>query len=383
MKPSRPHVSCYYFPNYHPGDERNTAFHGPGWSEWELVKAARPRFPGHRQPRVPLWGYENEADPAVMARKIDAAADHGIDSFLFDYYFYNDGTFLERCLREGFLGARNCGRIRFALMWANHDWLDIHPCSRGSRPLLYPGTVTPETFLANCRRMIELYFRHPAYWRIDGAPYFSIYHLEKLLESFGGIDAAKEMLDEFRRLVRAAGFPDLHLNLVVWGVPVLPGERKPADLPALVRQLGFDSVTSYVWIHHFSVGKRNEAPYFEAMESYFRHWERMVKEFECPYFPNVTVGWDSSPRTIGSEVWEPVGYPYMGILADSTPENFRTALARTRDRVLELGIPALNINCWNEWTEGSALEPDTEYAMAYLEAVRDVFGVAGERGGLR
>ena len=35
----------------------------------------------------------------------------------------------------------------------------------------------------------------------------------------------------------------------------------------------------------------------------------------------------------------------------------------------------LNINCWNEWTEGSYLEPDTVNGMKYLEAVRDVFGI--------
>jgi hypothetical protein len=34
----------------------------------------------------------------------------------------------------------------------------------------------------------------------------------------------------------------------------------------------------------------------------------------------------------------------------------------------------LNINCWNEWTEGSYLEPDTVHGMKYLEAVREVFG---------
>ena len=54
---------------------------GKGWNEWDLVKAATPRFPGHQQPKVPLWGHEDESDPKVMERKIAAAADHGIDVF--------------------------------------------------------------------------------------------------------------------------------------------------------------------------------------------------------------------------------------------------------------------------------------------------------------
>lgn len=97
---ARPQVACYYFPNYHV-DVRNQPVHGQGWSEWELVKAATPRWPGHSQPNLPLWGYTDEADPVQMGQKIAAAADHGIDAFIFDWYWYNDVPILQRALDEG------------------------------------------------------------------------------------------------------------------------------------------------------------------------------------------------------------------------------------------------------------------------------------------
>jgi hypothetical protein len=56
---------------------------------------------------------------------------------------YEDGPFLNRFLDEGFLEAGNAGDIRFALMWANHGWLEIHPLARGAAPkVLYPGRVS-------------------------------------------------------------------------------------------------------------------------------------------------------------------------------------------------------------------------------------------------
>jgi hypothetical protein len=66
-------------------DPHNEKIHGANWTEWNLLKDAKPRFPGHLQPNVPAWGYEMDNDPAVMAKKIDAAADNGVDHFIFDW----------------------------------------------------------------------------------------------------------------------------------------------------------------------------------------------------------------------------------------------------------------------------------------------------------
>ena len=186
----------------------------------------RPRFPGHQQPKVPLWGYEDESDPRVMKKKIDAAADHGIDAFIFDWYYYEDGPFLDRTVNEGFLKAKNNGRVKFAFMWANHDWIrNLFPYSKGDpQVVLYPGKVSPAGFERIADHLIKDYFRHPSYWRIEGKPYFSFYDLGKLLESFGSVPATRAALDAFRAKAVTAGLPGLHLNAVVWGQPILPSE---------------------------------------------------------------------------------------------------------------------------------------------------------------
>ncbi len=61
---------------------------------------------------------------------------------------------------------------------------------------------------------------------------------------------------------------------------------------------------------------------------------------------------------------------------NNTPERFREALEITKQRLLALpdAPKTLNLNRWNEWTEGSYLEPDTTQGMKCLEAVREVFG---------
>lgn len=369
-------VAVYYFPNYHP-DPRNAVWHGKGWTEWDLVKAATPRFPGHEQPKVPVWGYEDESKPEVMAKKIDAAADHGISTFLFDWYWYEDGPFLERALEEGFLKAENNNRLKFALMWANHDWCNIHPTLRAKRDnVLVPGAVSEKAFLEATDHMIETYFFHPSYWKVNGGLYVSFYELKTLIDGFGGVEKTREVLNGFRERTRQAGCGELHLNAVVFGIPILPGEEVLKDPNFLLKTLGFDSVTSYVWIHHQAMEDFPVTPYAKYRKKCLADYERFTNQYELPYYPNVTMGWDSSPRTIQTDVFDNLGYPFTPILGGNTPDEFEKALIDAK-AFLDKGLTEpkiLTINAWNEWTEGSYLEPDTVHGMRYLEAIKKVFG---------
>jgi hypothetical protein len=371
-------VGCYYFPNYHV-DPRNEKVHGPAWTEWQLIRHATSRFPGHQQPKVPVWGYEDESKPEVMEKKIDAAVDHGIDHFIFDWYHYEDGPYLERCLEQGFLKARNVDRIDFGLMWANHDWVNVHPMSRAfGKELLYPGKVSPKVFRFITDLIVDRYFSHPSYLKVEGCPYFSIYDLGQFVAIHGSVEATRKAIDAFRERVRSAGFPDLHFNAVVWGKPVLPGEKVIRDLPQLITALGFDSVTSYVWIHHVELDQTPFTPFQKVLEKYLQVWNRMEEQYDIPYFPNLTMGWDNSPRTLQSDIWEPLPEStFSNCIGGNTPEAFQEALEIYRKRLSQRDGPTLfSINAWNEWTEGSYIEPDQMTGMGYLEAIAKVFGAS-------
>lgn len=80
-------VAAFIWPAY-TGDELRTRIFWPkGIGEWEAVQNAKPSFDGHLWPRKPVWGYVNEADPAVMEMEIEQAASHGVNVFIYDFYW--------------------------------------------------------------------------------------------------------------------------------------------------------------------------------------------------------------------------------------------------------------------------------------------------------
>ena len=202
--------------------------------------------------------------------------------------------------------------------------------------------------------MIERYFKHPCYWAINGRPYFSIYELYRFVQGLGGPETAREALDHFRAKTQHAGFAGLHLNAVTWGVQILPGEQKIQNIRELLAVLGLDSVTSYVWIHHVKLPSFPVTPYAYALEKVRDYWSNVGSETGLPYFPNVTMGWDASPRTCQSDAFLNRSYPFMPTLGGNTPAAFEAAL-RAAKSYLDQNSSAqriLTLNAWNEWTEG-------------------------------
>lgn len=364
------HVAAYVWPSCH-YEERNAGILWPeGTGEWEVIRKGTPRFAGHYQPKVPLWGYEMDDDPLVMEKWIDAATEHGVNVFIFDWYWYDGGPFLESTVNNGFLKARNNEKMQFYLMWANHDvkknyW---NHYKYDSDSLLWSGSIDQENYEVVVDRVIGQYFHRSNYFKIAGKPVFSIFNFPKFVGDFNGLDGAKEALDYFREKVIQAGFPGLHLQIIAFGGneenPVLLwgdlGEGKSNS--ELCNYLGINSVTKYNWGQ--AEGLEDYVVWGEQAMKRRGNWDRAL---DIPYIPNVSIGWDDTPR-----------FPHKGqshvIHYNKSPESFAAYLRKALEYVEEHpDQPRLiTLFSWNEWVEGGYLLPDMRWDYGYLEAVQKV-----------
>jgi len=360
-------IAAFVWPSYHP-DDRAKIFWPMGIGEWETVMKDKPKAKSPDQPRYPLWGYINEADPYVAEMEINAAADHGVNVFIFDWYWYDGMPFLEGQLNDGYLKARNNARVKFYLMWANHDvnltW-DKRNAGLPNKGLIWKGGVSRAEFEVIGRRVIDKYFKHPAYYRVNGKPSFMIYELQTFINGLGGAAQAKEALDWFRTETVKAGFPGLDLQVTLrrsgTAVTGIAGDSIGTQAETL-KQFGFDGLTHYQFCHFTDINK----DYLDIMKDVTNEWGVLEKENTAPYYPHVSIGWDNNPRF---EMFR------GGIVKNNTPANFAKALsmAKAYADAHPNQAPLITINSWNEWTETSYLMPCTKYGYGYLEAVKKVF----------
>lgn len=324
-KPVRgPHeVGVYYFPGW------KTASH------WEPIRA----FPERR----PALGWYREGDPEVADWHIKWAVEHGITFFAYDWYWDRGRRQLEHALHDGYFKARYRGLLKFCLLWANHN---------------PPGSSS----LADCRAVtrywIEHYFRRPEHLTVAGQPVVIIFSPYRLRADLGAA-GVRPALDAMRAEARQAGLKGLWLVACVGGL----GEARQAA------QEGYDAVTAYNWPHLGMSGQGNWAPFATLIEGYHRQWQDLRQHSPLPLWPvPVSGGWDSRP-------WH--GEANL-VRFGRTPDLFGRHLEAARQFLAQApaptGLPsAILIEAWNEWGEGSYVEPHQEFGFGYLDAIREVF----------
>ena len=359
-------VAAYIWPAYTGKEPKTRIFWPEGNGEWETVRAAKTLYPEHKWPRVPLWGYVDEADPYIMEAQIEAAAAHGVNVFIYDWYWFDQEPFLEQCLDEGYLKARNNEKVKFFLMWANHtantlwDRRTAHLSAK-----IWDGAVDRRNFEIVVRRAIDDYFCKPSYYKIDGKPVYMLFHVPNFVRGLGGVQNALDALEYFREETKKAGYPGLELLVSLrdekYQNRMLDEETSILEF---IEKAGFSGGTHYNFFDYAPMNR----PYTELLEDVKKEWARLDRVLKIPFYPHVSLGWDNSLRYEGPHrKW---------ICYENTPENIQKGFQLAKDYVdthPNLPAPLVVVNSWNEWTEGSYMEPDDLNGYGYLEACKKVF----------
>lgn len=339
-------VLAYYLPQFHPFAENNEWW-GEGFTEWTNVTAAKPLFDDHYQPHLPAdFGFYDLRLDQVQRDQIALAKSYGVAGFCYYYYWFSGQTLMtlpiDRHVEQDL-------DIDFCLCWANESWSrrwdgsenDVLMAQRHS----YDSDVE---FIRSCLK----YFASPRYIKIDGAPVLQVYRISLMKNPTATIK-------RWREIVREAGFPDLHVSMVESFGLTDPGEY------------GCDSSCQFP--PHGVVGdKINEkveglAPDYSG--TIYDYAEIVRGELARPAAPHVRFraampAWDNTSRKGAAG----------NVFAGSSPALFETwmkhLVAEARNRLPE-GQRFVFVNAWNEWAEGTHLEPDRKYGHAHLRAVRN------------
>ena len=361
-----PAVLAFVLPQFHRIPE-NDAWWGEGFTEWTNVRKARPGFRGHRQPRVPSEGrYYDLTDEQTQQWQAELARHHGISGFCYYHYWFNGKRLLERPVQ--LLLERGRPDFPFCLAWANEPW--TRAWDGGEREILMPQTYGEEADWRQHFDELLRAFRDPRYIRIEGKPVFLIYRS-------ASIACAGPMIAAWRRWASEAGLPGLHL------VQMLTGFEHDGRADLFDACAEFEPM--YTMYHQLSRWERRrntlarhrarlvkwltgQAPHAPNSFHYERLWRDIAQRpLPAGHYPGAFVDWDNSPRRALARAIVFRGF---------SEQAFERGVAAQYAKARAAGAPLMFINAWNEWAEGTYLEPDEERGTRMLESVARATGRA-------
>lgn len=335
---------AFYLPQYHTIPE-NDEWWGKGFTEWSNTRKAIQRFKQHYQPREPHSdiGEYDLTDINVMEKQVKLAKQHGIYGFCFYYYWFSGKRLLEKPI-DMLLQYPDID-IPFCFCWANENWTKIWDGTANN--VLMKQHYLPqdrEKFILDLKK----YFDDKRYIRIEGKPIIIVYNPME-------IPNIKEEFADWRKYAKKHDIGEILIwtvrihreNAMTLGIEdIIDAE---VDFPPHGRQ------DSSIMINDvkFLDGKKGNVFDYSMLSN------NIIVKNKKPLHPGCMLGWDNSARRNDNFIiFDKFSLvPYYRWLRKSI------FFARKNLQEPERFI---FINAWNEWAEGSYLEPDKKHGYAVI-----------------
>ncbi len=284
----------------------------------------------------PLMGYYDEGLPEVADWEIKFMVENGITTQF--YCWYTDGyqrtnplkrTRLNNALVDGFMHAKYSDMMSFGLLWE----------AMGGRP------AGSEYFRKNfVPYWIENFFSDKRYVRINNKALMGVFGPGQLISEFGGAEKLKIEFDYLRSEVKKLGYDDLIIFC-----SATPSEE--------LKRAGFDACYAYGW------GRLGyDLDYSKSRLDAMKSLDNIMH-----FIPTASVGFNriswGSPRVPCMKVSD---FKKLNLyMRDELLPQFKDLPDWTHNFVM--------LSNWNEFGEGTYINPSGLNGFGYVNAIRDVY----------
>ncbi|MCR1927173.1 glycoside hydrolase family 99-like domain-containing protein [Enterococcus gallinarum] len=355
---------AYYLPQFHEIPENNEWW-GNGFTEWTNVKNAKKLFQNHYQPRIPLNNnFYNLLNKETLEWQAALANKYNVYGFCFYHYWFKDSKKLLEKPAEILLDHPSID-MNYCFSWANEPWTRSWDGKSGE--IIMEQDYGDKRDWKNHFDYLVPFFKDKRYIKIDGKPVFIIYKPDSSPK-------IEQMMNYWNQLCEIEGIQKIYFirtlrsrkingNDEIFSAAV---EFEPAytnyNLPLYERTIrkGYNLFCSNIKSNNKL--KLMKYDYKKVTQKSLK--KRPITSSKIKTIPGIFVNWDNTPRKGANGI----------VFKNFNLKNFENYLYEKSLIARDLyKSDMLFINAWNEWAEGTYLEPDDKYGFGYLETIKKVF----------
>ena len=345
-------VLAFNLPQFHSFPE-NDEWWGKGFTEWTNTRKALPCYDKHYEPREPHEdiGYYDLSTLSAVKKQAEMAKRHGLYGFCYYYYWFSGKRLMEKPV--DILLAHPEIDINFCLCWANENWTRTWD-GLDKNVLIEQKYLDsdPESFILDIRK----YIADSRYIRWREKPVIVIYAPKSLPNVKSFIEKAK----------KAA--LDIGIGDISFWICKSPGVS--------IHELGLDFLVDREIEFPPHSQLNDDIVYLKNIKGYTIDYsksvDRLLRDFEKEKYNyrnirTVMLGWDNAARK------EKEYYSFDNFDIFKYYQWLLTVVKETEKKYLP-DDRFVFINAWNEWAEGTYLEPDKKYGYASINTTSRAIG---------
>ena len=333
-----------YLPLFYKNNQTNLSINGQ-YIGWTNIMKRKSLFKGHHQPRMPgdninYLDYYNSFNITVIKKQVELAKNHGIYGFAIYYYWFCGKKILEKPL--DLYSSNKDINFPFLLIWVNNNLNDR--LDRKEEEIFFK-TIGFEEYSQLFIKDIEKYLIDHRYIKINNKPLLGIYDPFDLTH-------LNQTIQKFREKCKEYGIGDIFILVCL----------NKKEINKIINTKLFDGAFDFPPHHSlgdFKIKNKNTIIYNELIYKNIVYNYSNSKNFS--FFRCSMLQWDNCPNLNRCEIYDYYSpeqfYLINKIIIDWTKKHY--------DKENRFFF----INSWNNWYEGSYLEPDQKYGYASINSL--------------